>query len=342
MRSAVRIVGGIGLLVLLAGGAPQSPPLPRPDHIVIVVEENKLYSLVVGNPDAPYINSLLSKAAVFTNYHALTHPSQPNYLAICSGSFQGVTNNTAPAPGSPFAAPNLGNLLIGAGRTFAGYSEDQPEVGYLGPVFNNYRRRHNPWSNFSNVPPESNLPYTHFPTPDRFDSLPTVSFVIPNLLNDMHSDSIARGDTWLKDNLDAYIRWAADHNSLFILTFDESNAADSNHILTLFIGPMVRPGFYAEPVNHLHLLRTLEDLYGLPYAGDSATVGPIRDVWVTAAPPPAAPPPAPDPPSTPIVDPDPEAAPLPKKEDNGCGWLGIEVFLLWSLHRLRRNLPSNG
>jgi phosphatidylinositol-3-phosphatase len=329
-------------IVPLLGTQDGGAPLPKPDHIVIVVEENKLYSLIVGSSDAPYINSLLPRAAVFTNYHALIHPSQPNYLAMFSGSFQGVTNNTAPAPGSPFSAPNLGSLLIGAGLTFAGYSEDQPEVGYLGPVFENYRRRHNPWSNFSNVPPTSNLPYTHFPASDQYASLPTVSFVIPNLLNDMHSDSIARGDTWLKDNLDAYIRWAETHNSLFILTFDESNAADSNHILTLFIGPMVRPGFYAEPVNHLHLLRTLEDLYGLPHAGDSATVEPIRSVWMTAAPSPPAPPPAPDPPSPPIVDPDPEAAPPPKKNNNGCGGLGIEVLLLLRLSRRFRIPPSNG
>jgi hypothetical protein len=341
VRSVVRIVGGIGLLIVLAG-APQSPPLPRPDHVVIVVEENKLYSLIVGNPDAPYINSLLSRAAVFTNYHALTHPSQPNYLAIFSGSFQGVRNNTAPPPGAPYDTPNLGGSLIASGRTFAGYSEDQPEVGYLGSVFNNYRRRHNPWSNFSNVPPESNLPYTHFPTPDLLGWLPTVSFVIPNLLNNMHSDSIGRGDAWLRDNLDGYIQWAATHNSLFILTFDESNAADSNHILTLFIGPMVRPGYYSEPVNHLHLLRTLEDLYGLPHAGDSATVEPIRDVWMGAVPPSSAPPPAPDPPSPAIVDPDPEATPPPKKNSGGCGWLGVEILILLGLHRCRRISPSNG
>jgi hypothetical protein len=334
------LVGWLSLATLI--GVARSAPLPRPDHVVIVVEENKLYSLVVGNPDAPYINSLLSRAAVFTNYHALTHPSQLNYLAMFSGSFQGVTNNTAPPPGVPFSTPNLGSLLIGAGRSFAGYSESQPEVGYLGPVFENYRRRHNPWSNFSNVPPESNLPYTHFPTPDHFDTLPTVSFVIPNLLNDMHSDSIGRGDAWLRDNLDAYIQWADTHYSLFILTFDESNAADSNHILTIFIGPMVRPGFYALPVNHLHLLRTLEDMYGLAHAGDSATVEPIGEVWTTGAPSPASPPPPPDSTGAPIVDPDPEAAPPPKKNNNSCGWLGVEILLLLGLHRCRRIPPSKG
>ena len=305
---------GLGLAIVLTTGSRPLPALPRPDHIVIVVEENKLYSRIIGNPEAPYINSLATRAAVFTNFFALTHPSQPNYLALFSGSFQGVTNNTSPAPGSPFDAPNLGTGLFGAGLTFAGYCEGLPHAGYLGAVHENYRRRHNPWSNFSNIPPTSNLPFTDFPTPDRYDALPTVSFVIPDMSHDMHSGTIATGDEWLRANLDAYIQWAATHNGLFILTFDESDAADSNQILTLFVGPMVKPGSYPEPVNHLHLLRTLEDLYGLPYAGESANVAPIVDVWVTS----------PDPPPPPPPDPN------RGRSDNGgrCGGLGIEALLL--------------
>jgi len=312
---------GLGLAVALMTGTRPLPALPRPAHIVIVVEENKLFSRIIGNPEAPYINSLAARGAVLTNFFALTHPSQPNYLALFSGSFQGVTNNTAPAPGSPFSTPNLGTGLFGAGLSFAGYCEGLPEAGSLVPVHENYRRRHNPWSNFSNIPASSNLPFTSFPTTDRYDSLPTVAFVIPDLIHDMHSGTIATGDEWLRLNLDAYIQWAFDHNSLFILTFDESDSPEANHILTLLVGPMVRPGNYSEPVNHLHLLRTIEDLYGLPYAGDSATVDPILDFWVMT------PDPLPPPPP-------------PPEENNKCGGLGIEALLLMGLTRLRRAAPG--
>jgi acid phosphatase len=298
------------------GGSPARPALPRPDHILIVVEENKLYSRIIGNPEAPYINSLAARGAVFINYYALTHPSQPNYLALFSGSFQGVTNNTAPAPGSPFDTPNLGAGLFAAGRTFAGYCEGLPAAGSLQSVSGNYRRRHNPWSNFSNLPPTSNLPFTDFPTPDRFDALPTVAFAIPDLTHNMHTGTIATGDEWLRLNLDAYIQWTTDHNSLFILTFDESDSAASNNVLTLMVGPMVRPGWYPEPVNHLHLLRTIEDLYGLPTVGDSSTVSPITDVWVTSSdPPPPPPPPPPEPHSS-------------NGKNGSCGCLGIEAMLV--------------
>jgi acid phosphatase len=288
------------LAAALMAGSPASPALPRPGHLVIVVDENKLFSRIIGNPEAPYLNSLASRGAVFTNFFALSHPSQPNYLALFSGSTQGVTTNTSPAPGSPFSAPNLATGLAGAGLTFAGYCEGLPAAGSLEPVHENYRRRHNPWSNFSNVSPSSNLPYTAFPTPDRYASLPTVSFVIPDLTHNMHSGTIAAGDEWLRINLDPYIQWAAANNSLFILTFDESDSLETNQIPTLMVGPMVKPGSYPEPANHLHLLRTIEDLYGLAYAGDSAIVAPILDVW----------------------------EPQPSESSKRCGLLGIEGLLL--------------
>jgi acid phosphatase len=299
----------VGLLGILA--AP-SPVLPRPSHVVIVIEENRSPSTIIGNEAAPYINSLVPQGALFTSFFALAHPSQPNYLALFSGSTQGVTNDEAPPAGSPYASPNLATGLFAAGLSFAGYSEDLPSAGFTGVSSGNYHRRHNPWVDFSNVPASSNLPFTDFPSPDRFDSLPAVSFVIPSQANDMHSGSTSTADAWLGEHLDAYVRWAAIHNSLFILTWDESSHSGPNHIPTLFVGPMVKPGSYGEALNHLHLLRTLEDLYGLSHAGDSANVSPIVDVWMDPS--------APDPSSA--------AAPAPEKDGSkNCGALGIGALL---------------
>lgn len=308
----------MALLVLLAGARPAAAPLPRPDHVVIVIEENRSFSSVLGNAAAPYINSLAARGAVFTNSFALVHPSQPNYLALFSGSTQGVTSDAAPPPGSPYNAPNLATGLFSTGRSFVGYSEDLPSAGFTGASQGNYRRRHNPWVNFSNVPASSNLPFSEFPTPDGFASLPTVSIVVPNLVNDMHYGSTSAGDAWLRDHLDAYIRWAETHNSLFILTWDEGIVGQANHIPTLFVGPMVQPGSYSEPINHVQVLRTLEDLYELPHAGEAANVAPIVDVWQQSAPEAS------------------EPAPPTKKGSGGCGALGIIAALIVACRRLRR------
>jgi acid phosphatase len=96
----------------------------------------------------------------------------------------------------------------------------------------------------------------------------------------MHSASIARGDAWLRAHVGPIVDWARTHNTLLIITWDESDDAIDNHIPTIFAGSMVRPGRYDEPVTHYRVLRTIEDLYGLPHAGNSAGVPPISDVWL--------------------------------------------------------------
>src|SRR5256885_10044214 len=98
----------------------RSGAVPAPAHIVVAVMENHGYADVIGNPQAPFINSLASRGALFTRSYAVSHPSEPNYLALFSGSSHGVTSDQCPLS---FAAPNLATGLIAAHRTFAGYSE---------------------------------------------------------------------------------------------------------------------------------------------------------------------------------------------------------------------------
>src|SRR5436190_14622759 len=154
-------------------------PLPRPDHVVVAVEENHAYDEIIGASAAPYINSLAAAGATFTQSFAVTHPSQPNYLALFSGSTQGVTDDGGP---HTFAAPNLGGELIQSGRTFAGYSEGLPYAGYAGLVTGGYARKHNPRSDFAAGPASANPPMNRFPS--DFSKLPTVSFVVPTLGDD--------------------------------------------------------------------------------------------------------------------------------------------------------------
>jgi hypothetical protein len=104
----------------------------------------------------------------------------------------------------------------------------------------------------------------------------------------MHDGSIQAADSWLRNNLDAYVQWAKSNNSLLVLTFDEDDNGPDNHVATFFWGPMVTPGQYPETVNHDNLLRTLEDLYGLGHAGNAANAAAIADIWAGGGPAPAA------------------------------------------------------
>ncbi len=113
-------------------------------------------------------------------------------------------------------------------------------------------------------------------------TLPDVAFVIPNLVHDMHSASIESGDAWLHDHVAPLVAWAKRNNALIVITWDESSARLTNHIPTLFVGPMVKPGRYDEVVSHGRLLRTIEDLFALRHAGSATTATSILDCWATS------------------------------------------------------------
>ncbi|HEV7503888.1 MAG TPA: alkaline phosphatase family protein [Thermoanaerobaculia bacterium] len=289
-RSLVRIA----LPMLLLASPPcraQNPVqtqtgLPQPDHIVIVIEENHGFKQILGpggGKAAPYMNQLAEQGALLTNYYSLHHPSQPNYIVIFSGHENHVTEDSC-LP-KRLSAPSLGGSLLAANLTFTGYAEDLPsplqcEIGF-------FARRHCPWTDFRDVPANLSVPFSQFPT--DFTQLPTVSFVIPNLNHDMHDGTIKQADAWLRKNLDAYIQWAKSHNSLFILTWDENQWEGSepvntkppqNQIGTVLVGAMVTPGSTNDTTYNPHdLLRTIEDMYGLPLIGLTPGASDIVGIW---------------------------------------------------------------
>jgi acid phosphatase len=248
--------------------------VPRYSHIVVVMEENHSYEQIIGSPQAPYINALARGGALFTNSHAVSHPSEPNYMAITSGSTQGLSSDACPF-GTSHAS--LGSVLIAAGLSYADYSESMPSRGYQGCGSGGYARKHNPAANYTNLPATANAPFTAFPR--DFAHLPTVSLVVPNLLDDMHDGTIAEGDAWLKTHLNSYLAWARGHNSLLIVTWDENDGSPDNHIATIFAGAHVKPGRYGERVTHYRVLRTIEQAYGLKPLGRSAGTPPVTDVF---------------------------------------------------------------
>jgi phosphatidylinositol-3-phosphatase len=340
MGCLLLIAGG---LVALGGRGDASPPgtpesaipwpagLPVYDHVVIVVEENKDFDQVVGSPEAPFINRLRTEGANFTRMFGEEHHSQGNYFWLFSGDNHGVGFRDG-VPHDRFEAPNLGAALIKKGFSFKGYSESLPAIGstvvYDPPGAQRkhrvYARKHAPWVSFTNVPngttaeQSSNLTFAEFPKgAAAFAALPTVAFVIANLKNDMHDSdeglsekealkqTVRQGDKWLETNLGAYHAWTKEHNSLLIVTFDESYdgtgligltdpfaLADTpagkdlqNRVCTIFAGARIKPGDYAEGkgVTHVNILRTLEAMYGLLRAGaqqPNAAKGGIRDDYV--------------------------------------------------------------
>ncbi|MFF2144556.1 alkaline phosphatase family protein [Kitasatospora sp. NPDC058190] len=269
--------GSIGLWAA-GGSAAQAAALPTPDHVVVVVMENHADNQIVGSPDAPYLNTLMAGGAHLTESHGITHPSQPNYYALFSGSTQGVTDDNCVTPGFS-SATNLGSELMAAGKTWGSYNESLPEQGSSVCKSGDYAQKHAPWFGFSNVPLGTAHTLAQFPT--DYTTLPEVSFVIPNLCDDMHNCPVTTGDSWVKNNLGAYAAWARTHNSLLVVTFDEDDLKAANHIPTILYGQHVAPGSStATRCTHYNVLRTLEDLTGLStHAANAATASDITGIW---------------------------------------------------------------
>jgi hypothetical protein len=292
MKSFFFMLPALSIVLLSSCG---SKP-PRPDHIIIVMEENHGYDEVINSPNAPFITALANEGALFTDAHGVTHPSQPNYLAMYSGSTQGVVDDKCLENETPYTTPNLGAALISNGFTFKGFAQTMPTAGYFNCEYlkssltgaDLYARKHCPWVNWqgdqaNNIGSALSQPMTSFPK--DFSKLPTVAFVIPDMDHDMHNigapgdaAAIQRGDQWLKENLSAYVQWAKTHNSLLVVTFDEDDFKTVNHVPTIFTGPMVKPGKYNERINHYSVLHAIEGMYGLTVA-DTASAEKITDIW---------------------------------------------------------------
>jgi hypothetical protein len=287
--------GSLGSVVATVAAAP--PPPPRYDHVVVVIEENKGYPTIIGSASAPYINKLAAEGANFTNFYAFKHTSAPNYGELFSGYHNNIPDNGI-APGVPFTVPNLAAEIRQAGFSFGGYAQSLPSVGFTGEFSGDYVRRHNPWVNWQNdtapinpnqLPSLVNMPFSMFPT--NFANLPTLSFVVPDNINNMHDSGagpISTADTWLKNNIDAYYQWAKTHNSLLMVIYDEDGHETNNYnrIPNILAGAGVRPGSTVASTYTLHnFLRTVEDMYGTTHAAAAANVKAITGAFVSDPPP---------------------------------------------------------
>lgn len=234
--------------------------MPTPDHIVVVIMENHSFSQIIDGNDAPFIQDLAQRGALFTRSFGLIHPSQPNYLALFSGSTHGVTDNDD----HTLDETTLADVLNRKDKTFIGYMEEGSP------------RKHNPWQSFRS---SRNMERRFDDFPRSFAELPTVSFAIPNEQNDMHDGSVERGDRWLDQSLGRYAEWSRQNNSLLILTFDEDDDRSHNRIPTLFVGDGVVPGRYDQRIDHYSVLRTILALQGLPPLAQTVFAEPISGIW---------------------------------------------------------------
>jgi hypothetical protein len=252
-----------------ACGGSKLAPVHR---VVWIVMENQSYGNVIGSRPAPYINRLAAACGLATRFNAEAHPSLPNYIAMTSGSTQGISDD-APPSAHPLAATSLFAQL---GTRWRALNESMPRPCDLNDA-GLYAVRHNPATYYTPIRAtcaKQDLPLTaHSPVTAAF------TFVTPNLCHDMHSCPVSDGDRWLSAWLPRLLRTSAyrSGSTAVFITWDEDDGAAHQHIPTLVVSRHTRPGTRsATRFDHYSLLRTTEELLGLPKLGAAARATSMR------------------------------------------------------------------
>ncbi len=270
------------------GGGASGGSVPSFKHVYLIVLENEDYSTLVGG-NLPFIGTLASKYALAANYQAVAHPSQPNYVALFSGSTQGVTSDGR----YELAGQNLVDQLEAHGKTWRVFAQGYPGGCYTkstGPSVTDgpgqpgaYARKHNPAISFTDIStnPSRCDRITGFA---QFDpAAADFEMIVPNLCNDMHDCGPAAGDAFLKAFLPSIVNSPAFQDSVLFVTTDEGKSdsgSDGGHVATFVVSPLVKPGFRSQaPYTHYSLLRTIEDAWGLGCLQQSCDATPMADFF---------------------------------------------------------------
>jgi hypothetical protein len=259
---------------------------PTYTHVIWVWMENNSFNTIIGSSQAPYINSLAGQCGLATNYHNVSHPSLPNYIAATSGlgltALKPFKSDCSVSKKCSTSSPSI----FGQGETWKAYEESMPS-NCAPSNSGEYAIRHNPPPYYNTLSgcTTDDVPYPQLATDLASNTLPAFSFITPNLIDDMHDGTVADGDNWLSANLPTIFNsseYQSGSTAVFI-TWDEGEGGSSNdcasnttdvgcHVATLVVSPSTVPGTTSSTLfNHYSLLGTAEQLLGLPALGNAAS-----------------------------------------------------------------------
>lgn len=233
------------------------------NKIVLVIFENTSFDKTMAQP---YFKKFANQGALFTNFHAVTHPSQPNYLALVAGSTFNVDHNNK----IDLNETTIVDLLEAKGKTWHVYADGFPGNCSQREVAGAYARKHNPLISFRTVSGNpkrcANITdSTKFTEDFKNRKIADFTMYIPDQNNDGHDTGVAFADKWFAKTFDPLIQ---DKNAmdgvLVIAIFDEDDGTSKNRIYTAFVGADVNPGkIVSNSYDHYDLLRTMEKILGL-------------------------------------------------------------------------------
>ncbi|MEQ1722685.1 MAG: alkaline phosphatase family protein [Pseudobdellovibrio sp.] len=250
------------------------------DRAITVIFENENYTAAIKQP---FFNQLARRGANFTNFSAITHPSQPNYIALTSGSLNNVTNDKL----VDINSKNIVDLLEAKKLTWKAYIEDYPGNCFTGNLSGKYVRKHNPFISYLNIQNNASrcaniVNASNFEQDAANGTLPNYVFYVPNNRNNGHDTNVTFADKWYSQKFTKYVNDTNFmQNTILISTFDEGQQnAKLNQIYTSIVGATVKSGDVSAQVNLYSLLNLLEDNWSLGNLGKAdVTAAPIPNIW---------------------------------------------------------------
>lgn len=236
------------------------------NRMITVVLENAYYTEALKQP---FLASLAKQGTLFSNFHAETHPSQANYLAMIAGTTFNIPDNDAADDNMDFDSTHLGDLLEKAGLDWRAYAEGYPGKCFLEAESGEYARKHLPFLSFKNVQKNPKrcakvVNSSQFDSDLKSGKLLAYSLYVLDLKNDGHEPSTVKfADSWLSTRFKKLLTDESKMKcTLFVVTFDEADPDKDgkNRIYTAFVGPMVKAGIeIKDQLNHYSLFRLIEE-----------------------------------------------------------------------------------
>jgi hypothetical protein len=268
-----------------SSAAASTGPIPAFRHVYVIVMENREYGSIVGNPAASYVNQLIDRYGLAAAYTAVAHPSEPNYLALFSGSTHGIRDDGV----HDLSGRNLADQLEEHGRTWRVFAENVPggcftrAVAHGGPDgIGTYARKHEPAISFTDISGDPARCAAIRPFDDFSPSAADFELIVPNMCHDGHDCSTAQADAFLHGFVPRILDSPAMDDGVIFLTWDEgtTGAGGGGRVATVVIGPSVRPGFRST-VSHSHysLLRTIQAAWRLGCLNESCQANDLREFF---------------------------------------------------------------
>ncbi|CAO3581663.1 unnamed protein product [Absidia cylindrospora] len=208
------------------------------DHILQVWFENQDFDVVNG---ISTWKTLAKEGILLDNFNAITHPSEPNYVAAAGGSNFGIDNDDY--YNIPANISTIYDLLEKKNLTWKVYQDGIPSVGYTGYHSGQYVRKHNPAVIFDSVAQNPKrlaniVPGTQLDADIKDDNLPNWMFYTPDMLNDAHDTNATYAGNWLERFYETTL--SKPHlldKTLVLLTFDENASYPKrNRVWSLLLG----------------------------------------------------------------------------------------------------------